>query len=148
MGSNYVNLLLQAFLATLEQFGVTNIKRSNIKKKSNFYVDFEVSAIIFLSGGLEGNIALSMSQNTAKNLVSMMLGTNISVIDDTVKSAIGELASIIAGTSSTMSTPPGIFSISSPTVLLGYSIINSSEALAFDFDTQLGKIEFDIGLKI
>jgi chemotaxis protein CheX len=147
MNSDNVNLFLQAFQNTLQKFGVTNINRCDIKKKGNFYVDSEVSAFVSLNGVVQGIIALSMSQDTAKNLVSMMMGMKISVIDETVKSAVGELVSIIAGTSSTLAASSGlVFRISSPTVLFGSSNINSVEAIAIYFDTQLGKIEFNIGL--
>lgn len=150
MDVKYINLFLEAFSTTLGQFGVTDIKRGNIKKKNNFYVDLDVSTIVTLRGGVQGNIALSMSQDTAKNLVSSMTnGMNICSFDDTAKSAIGELTSIIAGTASTMSASLGItFSISHPVVLLGFSNINSPETLAIDFETQLGKIEFNIGFNV
>lgn len=142
-----INLFLEAFSKTLGQFGVTDVKRGNMKKKTNFYVDLDVSTIIVLRGGIQGNIALSMSQDTAKSLVSAMTnGMSVSSFDDTAKSAIGELTSIIAGTASTMCASSGItFNISHPVVLLGFSNVNSPETLAIDFETQLGKIEFNIG---
>lgn len=147
MDSKYINPFLEAFSKTLEQFGVRDIKRSNIKKKSKLYVDFDVSTIICLKGGIQGNIALSMSQDTAKKLVStMMMGINIASIDDMATSAIGELSSMIAGTTSTMLISLGVsLQISPPIVVFGTNDINFLEALAIDFETQLGNIEFNIG---
>ncbi|MDF2988888.1 MAG: inhibitor of methylation [Eubacterium sp.] len=147
MDARYVNVFLEAFSLTLEQFGVKNIKRTNIKKKSKLYVDSEVSTIVLLNGGIQGNIVLSMSQDTAKGLASaMMMGMSVSVIDDLAKSAIGELSSMIAGTSSTMIVPLGVaVQISPPVVIFNACDINPLETLAVDFETQLGKIEYNIG---
>lgn len=147
MDAKYINLFLEAFNKTLEQFGITDIKRSNIKKKNKLYVDLDVSTVICLKGGIQGNIALSMSQDTAKKLAStMMAGMNIDVVDDMAKSAIGELFSMIAGTTSTMLISLGVpLQITPPIVLFETRDINFLETLAIDFETQLGKMEFNIG---
>ncbi len=147
MDARYVNLFLEALGKTLEQFGVGGVKRTNIKKKANLYVDSEVSSLIQLDGGIQGNIVLSMSQDTAKSLASaMMMGMNVTVIDEVAKSAIGELSGIIAGTSSTMLISLGVaLKISPPMVIFEACSINAYETLAVDFETQLGKVEFNIG---
>jgi len=147
MDVRHINPFLAAFTTTLEQLSVMDIKRGNIKKKSKLYVDLDVSAIICLKGGLQGNIALSMPQDTAKKLAStMMMGMAVSVVDDMAKSAIGELSSMIAGAAATMLSSLDIsLQISPPTVLLVPSDINSLEALAIDFETPVGKIELNIG---
>ncbi len=147
MDARYVNLFIEALGKTLEQFGVVGIKRTNIKKKGNLYVDSEVSSLIQLDGGIQGNIVLSMSQDTAKSLASiMMMGMSVTVIDEIAKSAIGELSGIIAGTSSTMLVSLGIsLKISPPVVIFESCNINAYETLAVDFETHLGRIEFNIG---
>lgn len=147
MDARYINLFLEAFTKTLEQLGISDIKRSGMKKKSKLYVDPGVSAIVCIKGGIQGNIALSMSQDTAKNLAStMMMGMNVTVIDEIAKSAIGELAGMIAGAVSTMMVSLGVsLQISPPTVIFEYADINLSETLAIDYETRVGKIEFNIG---
>lgn len=148
MDVKYINPFLTAFTSTLEQLSITEIKRGGMKKKVKLYVDLDVSTIIGIKGGVQGNIALSMSQDTAKKLASaMMMGMPVSAVDDMVKSAIGELSSMITGTASTMLSSSGIlFQMSPPTVLLSPSDINALETLAIDFETPLGKIELNIGL--
>ncbi|WP_129600395.1 chemotaxis protein CheX [Anaerophilus nitritogenes] len=150
MDVQYINPFLEAFTKTLEQLGIMDIKKSNITKKNKFYVNFDLSTVISMQGTIQGNIALSMPKDTAQKLAStMMMNMSSSNIDDMVKSAIGELLSIIAGTASTMLTSLGIsLQISPPLVLLEPSDINSLETLAIDFETQLGKIEFNIGFKM
>ncbi|MEW9122996.1 MAG: chemotaxis protein CheX [Thermotaleaceae bacterium] len=144
----YINPFLEAFTKTLEQLNITDVKRGGLKKKDKLYVNLDVSTVISLKGGLQGNIALSMPQDTAKKLASiMMMGMPISVLDDMAKSAIGELSSMIAGMASTLFISLGIsLSISPPVVLIEPSNINSFETLAIDFETQAGIIELNIGL--
>ncbi|MBB6218322.1 chemotaxis protein CheX [Anaerosolibacter carboniphilus] len=150
MEAKYINPFIEAFTKTLEQLGITDIKRIGVKKKDKLYVDLDISTVICLKGGIQGNMALSMPQDTAKKLAStMMMGMSISVIDDMAKSAIGELSSMIAGAASTMFMSLGVtLQISPPIVLLEPSDINALEALAIDFETQSGKIELNIGFNI
>lgn len=148
MDVKYINPFLAAFTNTLEQLSITDVKRGNVKKKDKLYVDLDVSTVIYLQGGIKGGMALSMSQDTTKKLASaMMMGMPISAIDDMVKSAIGELSSMIAGSASTMLSSQEIkLQISPPSVLLVPSDINPLETLAIDFETPLGKIELNIAL--
>ncbi len=147
MEVEYINPFLDAFTKTLEQLGIMDIKKGNMTKKSKFYVDSDVSAVISLKNDIQGNMALSMPENTAKKLAStMMMGMSISTIDDMAKSAIGELSSMIAGTASTMLTSAGVaLLISPPDILLGPSEISSQETLSINFETSSGPIEFNIG---
>ncbi len=150
MEVKYINPFLEAFTKTLEQFDIKDIKRGGINKKGKLYVESGVSTVICLNGGIHGNIAISMSQETAKNVFSkMMAGISVPGVDNMVLSAIGELSSMIAGTASTMLKSLDIsLQISPPVVILEPSDVNPFETLAIDFDTQLGKIEFNIGFEM
>lgn len=149
MEVKYINSFLEAFTKILGQFGITDIKRGSIKKKSKLYVDLDISTVICLKGGIHGNIAISMAQDTAQKVSSkMMMGVSVPGIDNLAISAIGELSSMIAGSASTMLKSLGVsLQISPPIVLLESSDINFLETLAIDFETQLGKIEFNIGFE-
>lgn len=148
MDVKYINPFLSAFTKTLEQLSITDIQRGGINKKSKLYVDLGLSTFIFLKGNIQGNLALSMSEETAKKLAStMMMGMSVSVVDDMTKSAIGELLSMIGGTATTLLSSIDVsLQISTPSVLLGTSDINSMEAVAFDYQTSVGKIELNISI--
>jgi chemotaxis protein CheX len=150
MDVKYINTILETFNVTLEQFGVNNIKRCNIQKKSKMYVNLDLSTIVCFQGAVQGDIALSMPLDTAKRLASiMMMGMSITSIDDMAKSAVGELSSMIAGTSATKFSSFGLSTkVNPPRVILENAEINSFETLAIDFETDLGKIELNIGLNI
>jgi chemotaxis protein CheX len=150
MDVKYINPVLETFNITLEQFGVHNIKRCNIQKKNKMYLNLDLSTIVCFQGDVQGDIALSMSLDTAKSLASvMMMGMSITVIDDMAKSAIGELSSIIASSYATKLSSLGLLTkINPPRVILINAEINSFETLVIDFETDLGKIELNMGLNI
>lgn len=150
MDVKYINPVLETFNATLEQFGVHNIKRCNMQKKNKLYLNLDLSTVVCFQGGVQGDIALSMPLDTAKSLASaMMMGMSVTTIDEVAKSAIGELSSMIAGTYATKLSSLGVSTkITPPRVILENAEINSYETLAIDFDTDLGKIELNIGLNI
>ena len=150
MDVKYINTILETFNVTLEQFGVNNIKRCNIQKKNKMHVNLDVSTIICFQGAVQGDIALSMPLDTAKKLASiMMMGMSITFMDDMAKSAIGEISSMIAGASATKLSSFGLATkINPPRVILENAEINGFETIAIDFETDLGKIELNIGLNI
>lgn len=150
MDVKYINSVIETFNVTLEQFGVHNIKRCNIQKKNKMYLNLDLSTIVCFQGAVQGDIALSMPLDTAKNLVSvMMMGMSITVIDNMAKSAIGELSSIIASSYATKLSSFGLSTkINPPRVILENAEINSIETLVIDFETDLGKMELNIGLNI
>lgn len=150
MDVKYINTILETFNITLEQFGVHNIRRCNIQKKTKMYLNLDLSTIVCFQGAVQGDIALSMPLDTAKKLVSnMMMGMNITIIDDMAKSAVGELSSMIAGSSATKFSSFGLSTtVNPPKVILENAEINCYETLAIDFETDLGKIELNIGLQI
>ncbi len=150
MDVKYINTILETFNVTLEQFGVNNIKRCNIQKKNKMHVNLDVSTIICFQGAVQGDIALSMPLDTAKKLASiMMMGMSITFMDDMAKSAIGEISSMIAGASATKLSSFGLATkINPPRVILENAEINGFETIAIDFETDLGKMELNIGLNI
>ena len=129
---------------------MTIFKYLNIQKKNKMYLNLDLSTIVCFQGAVQGDIALSMPLDTAKNLASvMMMGMSITVIDNMAKSAIGELSSIIASSYATKLSSFGLSTkINPPRVILENAEINSIETLVIDFETDLGKMELNIGLNI
>ncbi|WMJ89170.1 chemotaxis protein CheX [Anaerocolumna sp. MB42-C2] len=150
MDVKYINAILETFSVTLEQFGVHNIKRCNIQKKNKMYLNLDLSTIVCFQGAVQGDIALSMPLDTAKKLASiMMMGMSVASIDDMAKSALGELSSMIAGSSATKLSSFGLLTkINPPNVILENAEINSFETIAIEYETDIGKIELNIGLNL
>lgn len=153
MDVKYINPFLDAVKIVLEQFGASDIRRGEIRKKRNMHVEMDITAVIGLVGGVRGNISFSLSQKTAKSIVSaMMMGMPVTEMDALARSAIGELANMITGTASTLLAETKVlFDITPPTIVFGndiYFVISSVETLAVDIGTPYGEIEVNIGLEM
>jgi len=150
MDVKYINTIIETFHVTLEQFGVHHIKRCNIQKKNTMYLNLDLSAIVCFQGALQGDIALSMPLDTAKRLAAFMMpGMSITTMDDMAKSALGELSSMIAGSCGIKLSSFGLSTkMTPPRVILENTEVNSLETIAIDYETELGRIELNIGLII
>lgn len=104
----------------------------------------DIMAIIGMSGPTRGTVALSFPTSTALAMVSKLLGTNVTIIDETVSDGIAELVNIVAGSAKAKlvkedETP---MDLSLPTVVRGnnYSVDYPSQAvwLEVPFTSSLG----------
>jgi chemotaxis protein CheX len=144
---------LDAVKYTLEQFGIGDIRRGNIEKKRSLNIGVGINSIIGVVGGIKGNIAYSMSEQTAKNIIStMMMGMPVETIDEIGKSAIGELSNMITGHASVALADNGyIINITPPVIMIngsGDSIVSFIETIAIDLETSLGMIQVNIGIEV
>lgn len=153
MDIKYILPFLDGLINILEQFGMTDIKRSGLYKKDYMAVDKDVTAIIGIVGELRGNVAYSMSQDTARNIVSsMMMGMPVEEMDAISRSAIGELSNMITGNASILLSNNDInVDITPPSIVFGsdiFFIISSVDTITVDLETPAGNIEVNIGLEL
>jgi chemotaxis protein CheX len=81
--------------------------------------DWELSAIIGLSGEARGAVVISMKETLALRLASHLAKTEFTEIDDDVKDVIGEIANIIAGNAKERLERDFALTISLPTIISG-----------------------------
>lgn len=153
MDVKYILPFLDGLINILEQFGMTDIKRSGLYKKDYMAVDKDVTAIIGIVGELRGNVAYSMSQDTAKQIVSaMMMGMPVEDMNEIARSAVGELSNMVTGNASTLLSGNDInVDITPPSIVFGsgiYFIISSVDTITIDLETPAGSIEVNIGLEL
>ncbi|MDR1058898.1 MAG: chemotaxis protein CheX [Treponema sp.] len=63
----------------------------------NTAVDWDISAIIGLTGEARGAVVISMKKGLAIKLTDILTGTSHTELDDEVVDAVGEIVNIIAG---------------------------------------------------
>ncbi|WP_270566388.1 chemotaxis protein CheX [Clostridium beijerinckii] len=153
MDAKCINPFLDSVKSVLEQLGVTDIKMSGLSKKEKMFVDLEITSMIGIVGDIRGNIAYSMSEESAKQAISiMMMGMSIDKIDALGRSAIGELTNMITGNAATLLSNNGYLTdITPPSTVFGkdmYFIISTVETITIEIDTSIGRIEVNIGLEI
>jgi chemotaxis protein CheX len=150
MDAKCITPFLDGVKYTLEQFGVIDIKRGSIEKKDTLKLGFKISSIIGIKGVINGNVAYSMTEDTAKKAISaMMMGMPVDSIDEIGKSAIGELSNMITGHASMGLAENGYnVNITPPAISMeSNSIISHLETIAIILETSIGKIEVNIGLE-
>jgi chemotaxis protein CheX len=65
--------------------------------EANTAMDWDISAIIGLTGEARGAVVMSMKKELATKLTDLLTGTQHNDLDDEVVDAVGEIVNIIAG---------------------------------------------------
>jgi chemotaxis protein CheX len=81
---------------------------------------FDVSAIIGMSGDVEGSVVLSFPMETARRVVAVFTGMEAPTEQADLADAVGELVNIIAGGAKAQFSGKNV-SISCPSVVIGQS---------------------------
>lgn len=153
MDVKYINCFLDSTKAVLQEFGIKDIRPGDVRIKDKMTVDRDLTVIIGIVGELRGNIAYSMCEATAKNIVSnMMGGAYIEKLDEMGRSAIGEISNMIMGKASSLLEKNKIdTNITPPSIIFGkdmYFIISIVNTIEVNMETSIGKIQVNIGLEL
>ena len=87
-------------------------------KKGSDVPPHEISSIIGVSGTVSGSVVISLTHEISFQLVSALLGEEVTELDEDCTDAIGEIANMIAGNAKT-DFPSDNNSISVPSVVVG-----------------------------
>lgn len=111
----------------------------------------DVTVVIGLARGVEGAMILSMTNATALQYVSNVMGTPMEKLDALGQSGVGELANVIAGRAGARLAAKGHdMVIMPPTVLLGRDTVISTlrlPRLVVPVQTPLGLVEIHVATK-
>ncbi|AGB40558.1 putative inhibitor of MCP methylation, CheC [Halobacteroides halobius DSM 5150] len=151
MKKEYINPILKSTKSVLENMIQLNPTEGERKTESKHFTAQGINASIGVTGSLEGFIYFSMEEDTALNIVTKMSGMEINEFDDLSRSAIGELANIITGNSTTKLSDLGYqCDITPPSIAIGDNMEISpakGESLIIPLHTKIGDIKINISLK-
>ncbi len=119
-----MNPFIESFEAVMPQLGFSGTRRGNLSI-SEQQVEFTgVMVIVGIVGAIRGNVVYCLSLESAKAIAStMMMGMTVDELDDMSKSALSELANMLAATAATNFSEIGLpIEISTPTLLDGDSV--------------------------
>ena len=113
---------------------------------------YDVSVLVGVLGDLQGQVICGMSMQTAKNIASQMLMSQVDEIDEMGRSALCELKNIIVGTASTNLSLTGYHcNITPPLFLMGGEVPDFLRhvhtALAIPIQTPFGNIDINLALR-
>lgn len=111
----------------------------------------DLTVLIGVTGKLQGVVMYSLSERTAKNIVSTMIGEPIPIYNEMVESAVAEMGNVITGIASAELEAAGIIcKIAPPTMVQGRGVIISTiniQRLVIPLSTPLGDLKVSVALK-
>src|SRR6266545_1439020 len=150
MRADFVNPFLRAADEVLEsELGEAPTRGSVSVRKSAYTTDF-VSAVVAVTGSVNGMVIYSMSEQTACGIVSQMLGSASPAFDAMAQSGISELGNVITGRAATLLAEPGWPSnLLPPRLVTGAGILISGvdqQRLVIPLLTPRGAVEIQVVL--
>lgn len=152
MKVEYINAFIKASTGVLNSFINKPFKFGKPFVRNNPYPSGDVAIVLGITGDIRGQAILSLSEDLAIKIASgMMMGMDVTELDEMAKSALSELGNMIMGNASTILSSGGTLTdITPPTLFKGKSIeITSSgmETICVPLVSEIGTIEFDISIK-
>jgi len=137
-----VKKLFNTMIEVPFKLGQPSLKKGNVPAH-------EISGIIGLSGTVTGCVVINLSKNIALQLVSALIGDEVTEMNDDCTDAIGEIANMIAGNAKTDFPSEGT-TISVPSVVIGKHKVSYPSGLpiiAIPIVTDKGELVIEVALK-
>ena len=151
MKVEFVNPFLQAASEVLDSELGGEVERGSLRLQKTAFTTDEVTALVGVTGTLNGLVLYSMSQATALRIVSRVMSQEFEEFDAIAQSGIGELGNVITGRASVLLSEAGYPSnISPPAVVLGEgTMITTLDLirLVLPLQTDVGPLEIQVVLK-
>jgi chemotaxis protein CheX len=118
-------------------------ERGQLSLHRDNYISDDITVLISLVGDIWGVAIISLSFDTAKSIVSHMLGEQLADFNELAQSGIGELGNVITGQAATKLASAGYKAdISVPTMIVG----KGSRISTFDIDRLIVPLNTEYGI--
>ncbi len=125
-------------------------QRTGLTFKDGRMPEYELSAVIGLTGKAVGTIVLSLTRQTALNVLYRMVDVETQEINDDVRDAVGELTNIVAGQTKAQLEPLQL-RISIPSIIEGRDHVihypSGIQPISILFDSEIGAFSVEAGFK-
>ncbi len=153
MRVEYINPFIESIYDFFGTMLGAAVKRGNVSVTRDDTDEGTVRALIGFSGPVRGTVVMTMSDSTAAEILKALLGSEITLDDDSIKDGVAETVNIIAGGAKARFTTDGsaVIDLSLPTVIRGHKVRvdHPSNAIWLEvpFNSSLGdfllKVTFD-----
>ncbi|MAG37040.1 MAG: chemotaxis protein CheX [Dehalococcoidia bacterium] len=151
MQASLANPFLAAALEVLEQETGLTVSRGGLTVVRSQTLGQDVTVLIAVTGAAEGIVLYGMSEDTAKGIVSTMMGEPCETFDELAESGIAELGNVITGRASAGLEQAGLsVTISPPTVIRGQTTEISTldlPRLVVPLETEVGPVVMGVALR-
>ncbi len=149
--AEWVNPFLSPAKLVWEHELGTDLQLQSAEMVSHQYTTEEITAIIGVSGNLEGNVLYGFDHDCALKVVARMLDEeSVTELDRMGLSALGEIANVITGNAATLLADNGFNCHLSPPVIVEPAgsrfTTTGSEQILVTFNSELGTLRIRISL--
>jgi chemotaxis protein CheX len=127
------------------------VERGDLRLENGLYVTDDATVILSLIGDVTGTVLFSMSNETATQLASALMGERFEALDKLAQSGIAELGNVITGRASMKFAEAGYeTNISTPSLILGKGATISTlefPRLVVPLNTSKGSITIHLALR-
>src|SRR5689334_5143512 len=152
MRAEFINPFLQAATEVLESELGSTPRRGTVGLQRSAYTSNDVTAVVAVTGDVAGMVLFAMNEQTAKAMVSRMMGQDFEEFDALAQSGIAEIGNVITGRAAVLLSEAGFSSdLAPPMLLVGRNALISTldvQRLVIPIDTELGRIEIQVALKL
>ena len=152
MRAEFINPFLQAAGEVLESELGTPPQRGSIGLQRSPYTSDEVTAVVAVTGDVGGMVMFAMNEDTARAIVSRMMGQEFPEFDALAQSGIAEIGNVITGRAAVLLSEAGYPSdLAPPMLIVGRnSMINTLDVqrLIIPMETEFGRVELQVALKL
>ncbi len=148
MDVKYINPFITAVQNIFNTMIDVPFKLGKPSLKKDRIPSYEISSIIGLSGGVTGCVVINLSEPIALQLVSSLLGEEVTELNEDCTDAIGEIANMIAGNAKT-DFPSEETSISVPSVIMGKHKVSYPSGLpiiTIPLETEKGELIIEVAI--
>lgn len=154
MNVEYINPFIEASQSVFSMMTGNKPVLGQVYLKKTPYESMNIAVIVGLTGKIRGQVVISMTETSACDIASAMMGgMPVAQMDDLAKSAISELGNMIMGNTATLLSSRGIgIEITPPSLLMGERMmitpahmqticvpLNVSETARFELDVSLAE---------
>lgn len=152
MKVEYINPFIKASTEVLKMIAQIDFKTGKPYMKSSPFTPSSVMIVVGITGEIQGQAVISMTQELAMGVASkMMMGMPVTELDEMAKSALSELGNMIMGNAATLLYNEEVqVDITPPSLMVGEGIVISSATMAtvgVPLNSELGTMNFDISIK-
>ena len=152
MRAEFINPFLQAATEVLESELGSIPSRGTIGLQRSAYTSDEVTAVVAVTGEVAGMVMFAMTDETARAIVSKIMGQEFPTFDALAQSGVAEMGNVITGRAAVLLAEAGFPSeLAPPLLIVGRNTMISTldvQRLIIPMETELGRIEVQVALKL
>ncbi len=149
MDVKIINAFVDGTVSVLKTMAFVEPKAGSPYIKNDDFAHGDISGIIGLAGSFKGSLALSFSSTCILNIVSNMLGEQITEINNDIIDAVGEITNMVSGAArKNLEMDHLAINSSLPTVIFGkdhkITHVMGGPSIIIPFETDNGSFVVDI----